>query len=94
MSILDFIKNRQVQQPSAAPQSQPETAKEMYSREAAHDRTGAKALSQISPEQQARVDAVKSDLQRATQSPGPDAQNASPVPADSTASPQPWRRCR
>jgi len=40
MALLDFIKNRQTQQQSVtkSQQPKPETAKEMYTREAAQER--------------------------------------------------------
>lgn len=46
MALLDFIKNRQ-QQPAEASQQKPETAKEMYSREASEGRAGQKPVEQI-----------------------------------------------
>lgn len=94
MSFLDFIKNRQTQQPAAEQQSrqqQPETAKQMYGREAAEEKAAAKPISQISDEQKARVDKVGADLQKAFQTPGTE-KSAPSSPTDSTDSAQPMRQ--
>jgi hypothetical protein len=92
VAFLDFIKNRQAQQPSAADQSEvqkPETAKEMDSREAVQDQGAPKPMQQMPPDQQAKVEQIKAKLQSATQHLGQDASSTSPAPADSTSSPQP-----
>jgi len=92
MAFLDFIKNRQAQQQSAKQspeQQEPETAKEMYTRESGQERAGAKSMQQMPPEQQAKVEEVKGKLQQATQHLGQNAETFSPAPADSAASPQP-----
>ena len=95
MGFLDFIRNRQGQRPAAEPQSQqqkPETAKEMYTRQASQETPAAKPLNQqISPEQMARVDAVKADLQKATQQPGPETPPTTPTPSGA-ANPQPMQQ--
>jgi hypothetical protein len=93
MSLLDFIKNRQTQQPAAEQQSQqqqPETAKQMYGREAVEEKAAAKPISQISNEQMARVDKVGADLQKSFQTPG--AESAPSSPTDGTDSAQPMRQ--
>jgi hypothetical protein len=79
MGFVDWIKNRG-QQPAAEQTSQQpsETAKQMYTREAAEEK--AKPISQIPPDQQARVDQVKSDMQKATQVQG----EASQAPSHSS----------
>ena len=87
--MLDFIKNRNSQQQSAAPPAQPETAKQMYTREAVQEKTAAKPLDRIPAEQQQKVEGIKADLQRATQHMGRDVPSASPTPTDATANPQP-----
>ena len=93
MALLDFIKNRHSQQQGGEKQSQqqqPETAKQMYGREAAEEKAAAKPISQIPDEQKARVDKVGADLQKAFQTPG--TENAPSSPTDSTDSAQPMRQ--
>ena len=69
MAFLEWIKNRGEHQPAGEQQSQqqPETAKQMYTRQDAEERVNAKPASQIPPDQRERVEAVKADLQKATQ---------------------------
>jgi hypothetical protein len=90
MAFLDFIKNRQQpsQETSAAPK--PETAKEMYTRQAEQDRGSVKPVESMAPDQQARVEAVKSNLQKASLHVGTEAP-ATSAP-DATANPQPMRQ--
>jgi hypothetical protein len=61
----------------------------MYTRETAEQQAAAKPLSQISPEQQARVDTIKTDLQRATHSQGQNVEAPPPAPQDGAENPQP-----
>jgi hypothetical protein len=64
MAFLDFVKNRQQSQSAEQSQSsKPETAKEMYSREAAQEKSGAKSMQQMPPEQQAKVAEISGKLQ-------------------------------
>lgn len=71
MSLLDFIKNRNASQQQSAegktPEQKPETAKAMYSREAAREKASQKPVESMSPEHQARAKAVGATLQKATQ---------------------------
>jgi hypothetical protein len=92
MSILDFIKNRQTQQQSAAPQTQPETAKQMYAREATQDKAAAKSLSQLPADQKSKLAEVRTELQSHTIGQAPSANSLSSAPADATANPQPMRQ--
>lgn len=92
MSLLDFIKNRQSPEQSSTQQSQqqkPETYKQQMTREVAEEKSTAKPISQISPDQQARVDAIKSDLQKATQSQGQTVEAPVAAPQDGATNPQP-----
>lgn len=93
MALLDFIKNRHSQQAAAEQQSQqqhPETAKQMYSREAGEEKTAAKPVRQISNEQMARVDKVGTDLQKAMQVRG--TENVPSTPTEGTDNAQPMRQ--
>jgi len=71
MALLDFIKNRNAsQQPSVAQkvsEQKPETAKEMYSRQAGQEKAAQKPLDQLPPDQQARAKAIGATLEKATQ---------------------------
>jgi hypothetical protein len=92
MALLDFIKNRGGQNSAPEQQSQqqqPETAKQMYTRQAAEEPAKAKPIAQIPPDQKARVESVKSDLQKATQVQGQSSEAPITAPQDSATSPQP-----
>jgi len=91
MAFLDFIKNRGMQEQSAqqSQQQKPETYKQQMTREAAEDKSRAKPISQIPPDQQARVDAIKSDLQKATLSQGQTSDAPAAALQDGATSPQP-----
>ena len=71
MGFLEWIKNSNAsqQQPVAnkPQQPKPETAKQMYTREAALDAAKRKPLSELPPAVQSRLDGIKETLRRATQ---------------------------
>ena len=93
MGFLDFIKRRNASEQQAVaekPQSPKlETAREMYAREAAHEK--AKPIEQMSTDQTAKVDAIKATLERATRHQGA-GDGPSPALAGGTTSPQPMRQ--
>jgi hypothetical protein len=92
MALFDFISNRDGQRTASEQQSQqqrPETYKEQKTREAAEEKVTAKPISQLPPDRQAQVDAVKSDLQKATQNQEQSAVVSAPTPQDGATSPQP-----
>jgi hypothetical protein len=86
MDLLDYIKNRNAsKQQSVAekPQEQkPETAKEMYTREAAQEKANQNPIDRMPLDQQAKVEAVKGTLERATQHIEKSANAPTSVPAD------------
>jgi hypothetical protein len=86
MALLDFVKNRQAnQQQDVAGKSQqqkPETAKQMYAREAAQEKTNAKPMDQMRPEQQAKVEQIKATLEKSTQHMNRDAAAPASAPAN------------
>ena len=85
MAFLDFIKYGNATQQTAANQSQkPETAKEMYTRQAAQEKPALKPLDQLPADQRAQVDAIKARLEKATQHIDKGAQ--APAPADAGGS--------
>ena len=87
MAFLDFIKNRQEQRPVGEQQSQqqqPETAKQMYSREAAQEKATAPSVRNLSPEQLAEARDIGSKLQPTT---SPDPTNPSPSSSAPTEAP-------
>jgi hypothetical protein len=87
MALLDFIKNRQTQQQSSAPEAKPETAKEMYARGSVQQKASEKSPASLSPDQQARVREVQATMSQATQSPD---QSQSPAsPSEGATNPQP-----
>ena len=94
MALLDFIKNRQAQQQSKeqAAQPKPETARNMYARQGEQERASSRPMDQMPPQQQAKVEEVKAQLQKATQHLDQQAPANAPAPADATASPQPMRQ--
>jgi hypothetical protein len=94
MAILDFIKNRQAQQQSKdqAAQPKPETAREMYARQGEQERASSRPMDQMPPQQQAKVEEVKAEMQKATQHLDHQAPANAHAPADATANPQPMRQ--
>jgi hypothetical protein len=89
MAFLDFVKSRQQSQSAEqSQQSKPETAKEMYSREASQEKAGSKSMQQMPPEQQAKVAEISGKLQQATQHMG-QTEAPSAGTQDGAASPQP-----
>jgi hypothetical protein len=94
MSFLDFIKNRNAspQQPAQKAQSQkPETAKEMYTRQAAQDRAAQQPMERMPADQQAKVEATKQRLESATRHVSP-AESQAPIPADNSGSREAMRQ--
>jgi hypothetical protein len=92
MALLDFIKNRQGQSPTAEQQSQqqkPETAKEMYTRQATQERADQKPVQQIPEADKSQAKELGARLDKATQHIQQSAPALTPAPADSTGSPQP-----
>lgn len=71
MAILDFLKNHQAsqQQPVAekSQEQKPETAKQMYGRQAAQEKAHQKPMSEMPPDQKAKVEAIKEKLESSTQ---------------------------
>jgi hypothetical protein len=90
MALLDFIKNRKQQPSTEQTQNQkPETAKQMYAREAAQDRANQKPEPQIADAEKvkakelgARIDAVAQETQQKVpaQTPAPESGASSPEP--------------
>ena len=85
MGLLDFIKNRMASRQQAvaenAQEKKPETAKEMYAREAKQEEASRKPLDRMPPEQQAQVAEIKSRLEKATQFNQPEPPPNTPAPA-------------
>jgi hypothetical protein len=94
MALLDFMKNRNAakQQTVAdkAQEQKPENAKAMYARDAEHEKANLKPIDRMPPAQQAKVDAIKERLEKATQHIGQSANT--PSPADAGSSPQASRQ--
>lgn len=79
MALLDFIKRNAPQQQSVANKSQeqkPETAKEMYTREAVQEKAEQRP---ITPEVKAQADRATAAMEKATQHVTP---NSTPAPAE------------
>lgn len=95
-AMLDWIKNRNAsQQQSTAEKSQdakPETAKQMYTREATRETANQKPLTQMPPEQQAKVDAIKETLAKATQHMDKNTPTSAPAPGGGSESPEAARQ--
>jgi hypothetical protein len=95
MAFLDFIKNRNAsQQQSVANKSQeqkPETAKEMYSRQAAQERADRKPVEQIPQADKAAAKSVGERIDKATQHLR-EQRPAQSSPGDSASSPEPMRQ--
>jgi hypothetical protein len=82
MAFLDFMKNQQTQQQSAAQQTaqqKPETAREMYARQAAQDKQTLNSPAQMPADQQAKAAEIGARLQQATRHLEPEAPSSSPI---------------
>jgi hypothetical protein len=91
MAFLDFIKNRQAQQQSVA-QPKPETAREMYSRQAEQVRTTQKPVQQMSDAEKMRAREAGARLDKATQHLRQSAPAQTLTPSDSASGPEPMRQ--
>ena len=87
MAILDFIKNRGGQEQSTVAQPKPETAKEMYTREAGQEKSAFKP-NELSPSDKASLSKAQELYQRGTSQGKDSPQVAAPAPGGAT-SPQP-----
>jgi len=101
MALLDFIKNRQASEKTPAagtPQQQrsdstkPQTAKEMYTREAANEKTSRNPVERMPEDQRAKAQEIGARLDNATNHLNQNAQTPSPAPADSASSPEASRQ--
>jgi hypothetical protein len=93
MALLDFIRNRDGQQQTAEPQSQqqPETAKQMYSREATVDQA-AKPSDLVRSDQQARLAQAQALFSKGTQDTPQKTPAPTSAPEEGATSPQPMRQ--
>jgi len=95
MAFLDFINKRNASpQQSVARKTQdpkPESAKEMYTRQAAQEKAGPPAMERISAGDQAKVEAIKQKLESASRHISP-AQSQAPIPADNSGSREAMRQ--
>lgn len=94
MAFIDWIKNRNAapQQGGAdkSQQQKPETAKQMYAREAAQEKAGKSSVDQMPPEQKAKAQEIGAKMEQATRPDGPGGN--SPAPAGGAASPEAMRQ--
>jgi hypothetical protein len=92
MAFLDFIRNRQEQSADQSSQSQkPETAREMYSREAGQGAPGQRAVGELPESAREQAREIGARLDKATQHLRQDSAAPSPAP-ESTGSPEPMRQ--
>lgn len=93
MALLDFIRNREGQRPAGeqlSPQ-QPETAKQMYTRQAGAEQAAAKPSDLVRADQQARLAEAQSLYEKGTQ--GTPSATPSPTSAPAGAeNPQPMQQ--
>jgi hypothetical protein len=90
MAFLDFIRNRQ-EQSAAQPSQTPETAREMYAREAEQRPTGQRTVGELPEAAKEQAREIGARLDRATQHLRQDSAATSPSP-ESTGSPEPMRQ--
>ena len=93
MAFLDFISNRDGQQPVAEQpsQKQPETAKQMYTRQA-EEQAAAKPSELVTRGQQERLAEAQALYSKGTQEPPSPTPPPAPAPAGGTANPQPMQQ--
>ena len=92
MAFLDFIKNRQQPGAEQSQQQKPETAKEMYTRQAEQERAGQKPVQQLPDSEKSQARELGARLDKATQHLRQDAAPQTPARADSTGSREPMRQ--
>jgi len=91
MAFLDFIKNRGSQAPAAESQPQPETAKQMYTRQAAEEQAAPRPSEMVRPGQQAKAAEAQALFDKATQAPQSPTPPPTPAP-EGAANPQPMQQ--
>jgi len=95
MGVRDWFSGTATQeQPSAQnpPRNEPATAKELYRQQAAQAGGDDKAMQRMPPAQQAKVEAIREKLQKATQYREPNTPAMAPTSADSPTSNEPMRQ--
>jgi hypothetical protein len=91
MALLDWMKNRGQQSPAAEPRQQkPETAKEMYTREAGQEKTARRPVEQMPDEAKAQARQTGALLDKATQHMNSD--RSPQAPAGGSESPEASRQ--
>jgi hypothetical protein len=87
VEFLDFIKNRLTsqQQPVAnkSQEQKPETAQQMYKREAVEEKASRNPIGRMPPEQIAKLNGIKATLERATRHINKDVHAPSAAPGES-----------
>ncbi|HTR34979.1 MAG TPA: hypothetical protein VMH80_03705 [Bryobacteraceae bacterium] len=92
MAFLVFLKKRQQQTAQPKPQQpKPETAKQMYTREAAQQ-PRQNALESLSGAERGRLDEIKARIEKATQHAGHDSPAREASVADTPVTQQPMRQ--
>lgn len=95
MGLLDFIKNRQGQSQATEQQSQqqrPETAKEMYTRQAAQERASQKPEPQIADAEKSKAKELGGRIDIVAQGTQQIAPAQTPAPQGGASSPEPQRQ--
>jgi len=95
MAFLDFIKNRGEQRPASEQQSQqakPETAREMYSREATQEKQSAPRVATMPDADKSQAKDLGARIDAATQNIQPDTPPPTPEPGGTAARPEPMRQ--
>src|ERR1700722_20055853 len=95
MAFLDWIKSRGAaakQQPVAQTQQKPETAKQMYAREAIQDAAARKPVSQMLETAKAEARSLGAAIQGGGDQPRQNPLSVSPSAGEGATSPQPMRQ--
>ena len=92
MAFLDFIKNRGGQEQTTDAQHRPETAKEMYRREATQEQASVKPAQSLGADSQAKIAEAKELFRQGTEQAGNVAPANAPATPEGSASPQPMRQ--
>jgi len=92
MAFLDFIRNRQEHSAEQSSQTQkPETAREMYARQAEQGGAGERTVGELPEADKAQAREIGARLDKATQQLREDRVTPSPVP-ENAGSPEPMRQ--
>ncbi|HTV53583.1 MAG TPA: hypothetical protein VMI06_01570 [Terriglobia bacterium] len=92
MAFLDFIRNRQQVSQEQTTEPKPETAREMYAREATQEQASQRSVNELNQADKAEAKELGSRVDKAVEQIRSNDRPAAPSQSDSTANPEPMRQ--